>query len=94
MCKDVCVQCAYLEVDAFEQLLYRGGFGRSALPLPSDGSLGLLLLLTQHVHIDELKGAHLIVEQTHPCPHGGLTDDVNHIPSLEHNIYRISLVQI
>lgn len=83
VCKGVCVQCVYLEVDAFQQLFYRGGFGRSALPLPSDGSLGLLLLLTQHVHIDEFKGAHLVIEQAHPRPHGRLTDDVDHIPFLE-----------
>lgn len=73
----------YLEVDALQQILHGGGFGRSAFPPPPHGPLGFLLLFTQHVHVDELEGAHFVVEQPHPCSHRWLTDDVNHVSTLE-----------
>lgn len=73
----------YLEVDTFQQLFDRRGFGWSALPPPPDGPFRLLLFVAQHVHIDELKGAHFVVQQTHPCSHGRLADDVDHVATLE-----------
>ena len=73
----------YLEVDALQQVLHRGGLGWSALPPPPHGPLGFLLLFAQHVHVDELEGAHLVVEQAHPRAHGRLADDVDHVAALE-----------
>lgn len=75
-------QRAHLQVDALQQLLHRGGLGRPALPPPPHGPLGLLLLLAQHVHVDELEGAHLVVQQAHPRPHGRLADDVDDVAAL------------
>lgn len=73
----------YLQVDALQQLLHRCGFGWSSLPPPPHGPFRLLLFFAQHVHIDELESAHFVVQQAHPCSHGRLTDDVNHITALE-----------
>lgn len=72
----------YLEVDALQQLLHRCGFGGPSLSPSPHRSFRLLLLFAQHVHIDELKSAHFVVQQAHPCSHGRLTDDVNHITAL------------
>lgn len=80
---DVACLVSYLEVDALQKLLHRGWLGRSALPPPPHWPFGLLLLITKHVHIDELEGAHFVVQQAHPCSHGWLTDDVNHVTTLE-----------
>lgn len=80
----------YFEVDALQQLLHWCGFGWSALPPPPHGPLGLLLFFAQHIHIDELEGAHFVVEQAHPRPHGRLTDDVNHIAALENQKERLN----
>lgn len=72
----------HLEVYPLQQLLHWCGFGGSALPPPPDRPFRLLLFLIQHVHIDELEGAHFVVEESHPCSHRRLTDDIDHIPSL------------
>lgn len=75
----------YLKVNAIQQLLHRVGFGRSALPPPPHRPFWFLLFFIQHVHINELEGANFVVQQAHPCSHGRLTDDVNHITTLEVN---------
>ena len=71
-----------LQVDPIQEVLHRLWLGWPPLPPPPGGPLGLLLLLTQHVHVDELECADLVVQQAHPGPHGGFADYVNEISFL------------
>lgn len=52
------------------------GFSAAAFP-PGRGAF-----VGQEVHINELKGAHLVVELPGPGAHGGLLDDVDDVPFL------------
>lgn len=78
-----CCCHGHLEIDALQKLLHGGGLGRTSLPPAAAAALArLLLLIGQYVHVDELEGPHLVVEQAHPRAHGRLADDVNHISFL------------
>lgn len=73
----------YFEIDALQKLLYRGRFRRVTFPPLLHAPFGFLLFLVQHIHVDELKRSHLVIEEPHPRAHGRLTDDVDQISSLE-----------
>lgn len=70
------------EVNPVEKVLHGLGLGWSSFPPPPGGALGLLLLLVQHVHVDKLEGAHLVVQQAHPGAHGWLADYIDDVSFL------------
>lgn len=71
----------YLQINALQQLLHRCGFGMPGLSPPAR-LLGLHLLV-QNIHVDELEGADFPVEHSHPGAHRRLTDDVDHVSTLQ-----------
>lgn len=73
------------QVDPIQQVLHGLGLRGSPFPPPPGWTLGLLLLLIEHVHVDELECAHFVVQQAHPSAHGRLADDINDVSFLRRN---------
>lgn len=71
----------YLQVDALQQLVE--GLGLEPLALAGAPALaGGRCLLGEDVHVDELEGAHPVVEQPGPGAHRRLLNDADDVPFL------------
>ncbi|TNN65703.1 hypothetical protein EYF80_024107 [Liparis tanakae] len=73
------------DVQLIQVLLLQQLKGVQVLVAVEQESGHVLLHERKHIHIDELEGAHFVVEQAHPRPHGRLTDDVDHIAALQNH---------
>lgn len=73
------------QVDPIQQVLHGLGLWGSPFPPPPGWAFGLLFLLVEHIHIDELERAHLVVQQAHPGAHGRLADDIDDVSFLWRN---------
>lgn len=72
-----------MKTDAVQHLLQGFGFGFVSAGLavtvsPPDGGA----LIRQQVDVDELEGAHFVVELPGPGPHRGLLNDVDEVTFL------------
>lgn len=75
---------SYIEADAVQHLLQGFGFGLGAVDFAVAVSLpGRGAFLRQQVNIDELKGAHFVVQLPRPGPHRGLLNDMDDVSFLE-----------
>lgn len=71
----------HLQVDALQQLMERLGL-EALVPAGAPAPAGRDCLLRDHIHVDELEGAHSVVEQPSPGAHGWLLDDADDVPFL------------
>lgn len=77
------VGASYTEADAVQHLLQGFGFGLGSVgPAFAVSTPGRGAVFRQQVDVDELKGAHLVVELPCPGPDGRLLDDVDDISFL------------
>lgn len=76
----------HLQVQSLEELLERFGSRSSALPAVSD-DVHWSRLLSQDVHVDELKAAHFAIQHACPYAHGRFTDDIDQVSGLRTTEY-------